>query len=80
MRLCRDRNPGRNAAVIGTRLRARFDLVKSVLNAGGLERDSVIDCDNIVTIPSSGLGRHGYLRAAQESALSTAIRAALDLD
>lgn len=48
--------------------------------ANGLERDSVINCDNIVTIPSSDLGRHlGYLRAAQESALSTAIRAAFDL-
>jgi mRNA interferase MazF len=41
----------------------------------------VINCDNIVTIPTSTLGRQiGYLFTTQETALSQAIRAAFDLD
>jgi mRNA interferase MazF len=49
--------------------------------ANGLDHDSVVSCDNIVTVPTSALGRLvGYLLPAQEAALSTAIRAAFDLD
>jgi mRNA interferase MazF len=47
----------------------------------GLDHDSVISCDNIVTVPVSALGRHlGYLLPAQELALTTAVHAAFDLD
>jgi mRNA interferase MazF len=49
--------------------------------ANGLEDGSVISCDNVVTIPAAALGRQiGVLFLAQEAALSTAIRAAFDLD
>jgi mRNA interferase MazF len=47
----------------------------------GLDRDSVISCDNIVTVPVSTLGRYlGFLLPAQELELTTAIHAAFDLD
>jgi mRNA interferase MazF len=47
----------------------------------GLVRRSVVSCDNIVTIPASALDRQiGYLLPAQETALTTAIHAAFDLD
>lgn len=46
----------------------------------GLAQTSVVSCDNIVTIPTTALGRQvGYLFESQESALSQAIRAAFDL-
>lgn len=49
--------------------------------ANGLDRTSVISCDNIVTVPKSALGREiGYLRPAQEARLTAAIHAAFDLD
>jgi len=49
--------------------------------ANGLGHDSVIICDNIVTVPVSALGRQiGYLLPAQELALTAAIHAAFDLD
>ena len=49
--------------------------------ANGLDHDSVVSCDNIVTVPTSALGRHlGYLLPTQEAALAEAIRAAFDLD
>lgn len=49
--------------------------------ANGLSQDSVVSCDNIVTVPKSSLGRQvGYLLSAQEQALTEAIRAAFDLD
>lgn len=49
--------------------------------ANGLDQESVVSCDNIVTVPTSVLGRHvGYLFPAQEAALAAAIRAAFDLD
>ncbi|MHB1535510.1 MAG: type II toxin-antitoxin system PemK/MazF family toxin [Acidimicrobiales bacterium] len=48
--------------------------------ANGLDQDSVVSCDNIVTVPTSTLGRHvGHLLPAQEGALAGAIRAAFDL-
>src|SRR5215510_11098335 len=47
----------------------------------GLDRDSVVSCDNITTVPRDAIGRHlGYLRPAQEHALTQAIAAAYDLD
>jgi mRNA interferase MazF len=50
-------------------------------SANGLDLDSVVSCDNIVTVPVSALGRHlGFLLAEQEPALAEAIRAAFDLD
>lgn len=49
--------------------------------ANGLDRPSVVSCDNIVTIPAAALGRQvGLLLADQEPGLTTAIRAAFDLD
>jgi mRNA interferase MazF len=49
--------------------------------ANGLGHESVVNCDNIVTIPKTSLGeRIGYLLPAQEPALTAAIRAALDLE
>jgi mRNA interferase MazF len=46
----------------------------------GLEQESVISCDNIVTVPVSTLGRHiGYLLTNQEADLAEAIRSAFDL-
>jgi len=39
------------------------------------------DSDNIVTVPTSALGRQiGYLLPAQETSLTAAIHAAFDLD
>jgi mRNA interferase MazF len=49
--------------------------------ANGLSHDSVVNCDNIVTIPKMALGeRVGYLLPAQEAALTAAIHAAFDLE
>jgi mRNA interferase MazF len=49
--------------------------------ANGLENDSVVSCDNIVTIPVTALGRSlGFFFPSQEAALSEAIRAAFDLE
>lgn len=48
--------------------------------ANGIDRDSVVSCDNILTVPSSTLGRQiGYLLPAQEPDLAAAIGAAFDL-
>ncbi|MBA8822843.1 mRNA-degrading endonuclease toxin of MazEF toxin-antitoxin module [Saccharopolyspora lacisalsi] len=50
-------------------------------SANGLDHESVISCDNIVTIPAATLGRHlGYLLPAQEPALAEAIRSAYGLE
>lgn len=49
--------------------------------ANGLDHPSVVSCDNILTVPVTTLGRQlGFLFAEQETALTEAIRAALDLD
>ncbi len=49
--------------------------------ANGLDRESVVSCDNITTIPRAAVGRLlGYLQPAQEHALAEAIAAAFDLD
>ena len=46
----------------------------------GLEHDSVVSCDNIVTVPADALGRLiGYLNAGAEPALTAAIRSAFEL-
>jgi mRNA interferase MazF len=48
--------------------------------SNGLDQDSVINCDNIVTIPTSAVGRRvGFLWSEQEPKLSEAVRAAFDL-
>ena len=49
-------------------------------SANGLDHESVVSCDNIVTVLASALGPQiGYLLAAQEAELADAIRAAFDL-
>lgn len=49
--------------------------------ANGLDTPSVVNCDNVVTVPKSTLGRQiGVLLAAQEDDLTAAIYAAFDLD
>jgi mRNA interferase MazF len=46
----------------------------------GLDHDSVVSCDNVLTVPTSALGRHvGYLLPSQEPELTEAIGAAFDL-
>lgn len=47
----------------------------------GLDKDSVVSIDNIVTIPVASLGRQiGFLFPDQEASLATAIRNAFDLE
>ena len=47
----------------------------------GLEQDSVISLDNVVTIPVGLLGRNvGFLTADQEAQLARAMVVAYDLD
>ena len=49
--------------------------------ANGIGHESVVSCDNIVTIDKNALGeRIGYLFPAQEPLLTAAIHAAFDLD
>ena len=46
----------------------------------GLDHESAVSCDNILTIPTTALGpRIGYLQPYQEPALAESIRAAFDL-
>jgi mRNA interferase MazF len=48
--------------------------------SNGLDQDSVINCENIVTIPTSAVGRQiGFLWSEQELKLSEAVRAAFDV-
>ena len=47
---------------------------------GGLDHDSAVSSDTIVTVPVVALGRQlGFLLADQEPAFSEAIRTAFDL-
>jgi mRNA interferase MazF len=49
-------------------------------SANGLDHESVVSCDNIVTVLASALGPQiGHLLPAQEAELADAIRAAFDL-
>lgn len=49
--------------------------------ANGLDYDGVVSCDNVLTVPTSTLGRHvGQLLPGQEADLAEAIRAAFDLE
>lgn len=53
----------------------------SVGQANGLDHESAISCDNILTVPTTALGRQiGFLLAAQEPDLTQAIQAAFDLE
>jgi mRNA interferase MazF len=48
--------------------------------SNGLDQESVINCDNIVTVPTSAVGRQiGFLWSEQEPRLSEAVRNAFDL-
>ncbi len=48
--------------------------------ANGLEQESVVSCDNVLTVPASTLGRRiGHLLPAQELELAESIRAAFEL-
>lgn len=52
----------------------------TVGRANGLDRDSVVSCDNIVTVPVTTLRQQlGFLLPAQEAQLAEAIRAAFEL-
>lgn len=47
----------------------------------GLDHDSVVSIDNVLTVPVSALGRTvGYLTTAQERALARAVVLAYDLE
>jgi mRNA interferase MazF len=47
----------------------------------GLDRPGVVSCDNVVTIPSTALGRQiGRLLPEQEQSLTAALHAAFDLE
>ncbi len=47
----------------------------------GLDHPSVVSCDDVVTVPSSALGRQiGRLRSDQEVSLTAALHAAFDLE
>jgi len=47
----------------------------------GLDKDSVVSIDNVVTIPVTALGHQiGFLFPDQEHALSEAIQNAFDLE
>jgi len=49
--------------------------------ANGIGHESVVSCDNIVTIDKNALGeRIGYLFPAQEPLLTAALHAAFDLE
>ncbi|GAB3707303.1 type II toxin-antitoxin system PemK/MazF family toxin [Mariniluteicoccus flavus] len=49
--------------------------------ANGLDHDSVVSLDNVLTIPVAALGRTiGFLHPAQERALARAVVLAYDLD
>ncbi|MGM0386231.1 MAG: type II toxin-antitoxin system PemK/MazF family toxin [Actinomycetota bacterium] len=49
--------------------------------ANGLDRDGVVSLDNVLTVPTSRLGRTlGYLSAGQEELLARAVVLAYDLD
>jgi mRNA interferase MazF len=53
----------------------------SVGQANGLDHQSAVSCDNILTVPTTALGRQiGFLLPAQESELTHAIHAAFDLE
>jgi mRNA interferase MazF len=49
--------------------------------ANGLDAPGIVSCDNIVTVPTSALGRQiGVLLPSQEASLGAAIHAAFDLE
>ncbi len=49
--------------------------------ANGLDSDGVVSLDNVLTVPTSRLGRTvGYLSARQEELLARAVVLAYDLD
>jgi len=53
----------------------------SVGSRNGLDKDSVVSVDNVVTIPVTALGHQiGFLLPDQESDLAEAIRNAFDLE
>lgn len=49
-------------------------------DGNGIDHPSVINCDDLTTVPASAIGRLvGYLHDSQEHALAEAIAAAFDL-
>ena len=72
---------GRTSSRVSTRT-GRGSTELSVGPANGLDAYGVVSCDNIVTVPTSALGRHigVLLLPAQQGDLSAAIHAAFDLD
>ncbi len=69
-----------SVAPITSRVRG-LSIEVAVGPANGLDEDSVVNCDQILTIDAGDLGRQiGALLAAQEPALTEAILAAFDLE
>jgi mRNA interferase MazF len=71
-----------NVTVAAVTSRARGLVTEVPLDARhGLERESVINCDNLFTIPKSAVGRRrGQLDAEAAARLRTALIVALGLD
>lgn len=72
----------RSVTVAGITSRIR-GLTTEVLvgRAEGLAHESVVNCDNLFTLPKSRLGRHrGSLDVATTARLDAALAIALDLD
>jgi len=72
----------RNVTVAGITSRIR-GLSTEVLvgSAEGLAHESVVNCDNLFTLPKAGLGPYrGSLDAARTTRLEIALRIALGLD
>jgi mRNA interferase MazF len=72
----------RSVTVAGITSRTR-GLSTEVLvgRAEGLAHESVVNCDNLFTLPKSGLGRYrGSLDAAMTARLDAAVAIALGLD
>ena len=72
----------RNVTVAGITSTIRgFPTEVSVGQEEGLARESVINCDNLFTLPKAGLGTYrGSLGPEQIARLDNALRIALGLD
>ncbi len=77
--LVRAPEPGHGRPITGTVRGLSTEI--PVGRQNGLDHDSVVSCDNILTILVTALGRQvGLLLESQEAALTAAIHAAFDLD
>jgi mRNA interferase MazF len=75
----RDRLNNVTVAVITSTIRGLRSEV-AVGSRNGLDHDSVVNCDNVFTIPKGDLGRQiGLLLDNQEDALAAAVQHTFDL-